>query len=772
MQPIAIEIRNYLENLDSAWFDNISKELLGGVSVAADGTESFGIFTSVGGYTLQGEDPIQKLEFIGKQKTFEDVKKEYVDISKNYISDIILYSMNSGLASQSSKYANQEYIGTIAQYIKDKIVSPDTDIKNVFLPDPVKEAINLGVDQAKNIQLQYPLSPTSDERIVDYLEALKFTDVIDNKTYNDLKKHFNSPSTAPANPDLTSYANYLLNGFKSAEQYAITGQPGDADKPYIATVQKFINDEYRPDNVNIRSLDFTGSNLNLKFMTPAEWTNLNEQQKARSNELISQGTMLSNSWNDLKKQADLKLQNTYGLNPTFDNYGDDGLQKELSSKYNQVINNLLPQIIKTNDALTRGQLLENAINQFYASINDIQKTYTTENVLSNFSSYSSGIGYVNKLLDQLGEKKDVITEEDKQLLANQLAGMAVEMAESEENLDSEFMQTIADQLPSLKTRKNNTEIIQSGDFDSIVASKIFTELGLGNTSDDRKVKRHIIENVVPGFQSLVSSKVGTNPNENIDNIIFSGIQNLRNNRDSVLNDFGISALDINVSGLKNRLADDQTLLAMGVDPITGEVTTTTPSRQREIIDPLSVQGDIAAIAGDDAGFMNFLLRNENKLTKDYLKAKSEQAPDADEFAALGDAALRASLGLKSGDPIPSYAGGTPPGTFVGEGGNIGKFPAFTEDFKTPINPMEPRGSTKQLGDMVKPQPKDLAAQQQAAAQFAFTALQPDELSLANYLQSQKDTLRGLYEKSPEFTQSKFARPRSAFGGITYTQGRT
>ena len=71
----------------------------------------------------------------------------------------------------------------------------------------------------------------------------------------------------------------------------------------------------------------------------------------------------------------------------------------------------------------------------------------------------------------------------------------------------------------------------------------------------------------------------------------------------------------------------------------------------------------------------------------------------------------------------------------------------------------------------KKEPQGLGNKQREAAQFALGAVEKPDFKVSDYLKQQTDTLKGLYQKSPEYIQSKFKRPGSSFAGITYTKGR-
>jgi hypothetical protein len=309
----------------------------------------------------------------------------------------------------------------------------------------------------------------------------------------------------------------------------------------------------------------------------------------------------------------------------------------------------------------------------------------------------------------------------------------------------------------MQKQKTNFDILSDDKtLKDTIGQSLLKGLGYSDSASS-EVKRYLSEIVAPGFEPFVRQELTWNPTANINELIFSGINKLKTGMDKRLTDAGLTASDIDPLILNKRLADNETLLAMGVDPATGEVSTTMSPRpsQKDNIDPLGFESALAGISSDDMGFMNFLLSNQGKIQADFLKEKEVQERiDPDEFAGLGDAALRASLGLKPGEDIPYYPGGSPPGTFKGEGGNIGKFPAM--EFPLLQN---------------KKEPEDLRAKQQAAAQFASGAAKKPEYKISDYLVSQRDALRSLYEKSPEFLQTKFKSPRSQFAGLTYTKGR-
>jgi len=696
----------------------------------------------------------------------------------NYILNVFDNAISLGMPPTNPKYGNADYVKSLV----DEVIRNFTGVKTEglsgkyeFIADPKTTATERGITTrlndsnleniiressniVKNIREEFPAEPTSELRTSSYFKALNDADVIDNLTYKQLKDYFNM-KISPT-PELVKVASWYLNRFTDLENELITGSPtyDESGKTNFATKAfNAIDNEYQNGN---RDLDIYGTNADIKYRTPREILQLEQNQIDNLNQMVSANVIdfdnnLSGVLSAIKKVLDTKGFDTADYEP--------GLKESMDKRIKEVARRVLNDVREINDTNDRTSIINQQADAIINESGNYVQQYENNEFVENLTGFKEGKKYISDLLNANGINPSTISDEDLTILAQDAKNLLdTAMADTEgTNTVPDFRKMIIDnvikKLPTMQKQKTNFDILSDNEtFKTSIGQSLLEALGYSDSASS-EVKRYLSEIVAPGFESLIRDKLSKNPSADIDSIIFSGINDLKTGMDARLTDAGLTAADIDPLSLSKRLADDDTLLAMGVDPVTREVSTTMSPKptQKANIDPLGFQSAIAGIASDDMGFMNFLLSNQQQIQSDFLKAKETQKqPDQDEFAALGNAALKASLGLKPEEDIPSYPGGTPPSTFVGEGGNIGQFP----EMNFPI-----------LGQ--KKEPEGLGQKQREAAQFALGALEKPDLKVSDYLKQQSDTLRSLYQKSPEFIQSKFRRP-SAFSGITYTQGRT
>ena len=679
----------------------------------------------------------------------------------NYILNIFDNAISLGMPPTDPKYGNVDYVESLAKEALLGFVSPGDTIITSGLTNPnLKNIIRESSDIVNNIREEFPAEPTSELRTSSYFKALNDADVIDNLTYKQLKDYLNVPPKITPTPELVKVASWYLNRFVDIENELITGSPtyDETGKTNFATKAfNAIDNEYQNGN---RDLDIYGTNADIKYRTPREILQLEQNQIDNLNQMVSANVIdfdnnLSGVLNAIKESLDSKGFDTADYEP--------GLKESIDKRIKEVARRVLNDVREINDTNDRTSIINQQADAIINESGNYVQQYENNEFVQNLTGFKEGRTYISDLLNANGIDSSTISDEDLTILAQDAKNLLdTAMADTEgTNTVPDFRKMIIDnvikKLPTMQKQKTNFDILSDNEtFKTSIGQSLLEGLGYSDSASS-EVKRYLSEIVAPGFESLIRDELSKNPSADIDSIIFSGINNLKTGMDARLTDAGLTAADIDPLSLSKRLADDDTLLAMGVDPVTREVSTTMSPKptQKANIDPLGFQSAIAGIASDDIGFMNFLLNNQQQIQSDFLKAKETQKqPDPEEFAALGNAALKASLGLKPEDDIPSYPGGTPPSTFVGEGGNIGQFP----EMNFPV-----------LGQ--KKEPKGLGQKQREAAQFAFGALEKPDLKVSDYLKQQSDTLRSLYQKSPEFIQSKFRRP-SAFSGITYTQGRT
>ena len=678
----------------------------------------------------------------------------------NYILNTFDNAISLGMPPTNPKYGNADYVKSLV----DEAIMHFTGVRKIEglggglndsnLENIIRESSNI----VKNIREEFPAEPTSELRTSSYFKALNDADVIDNLTYKQLKDYFNM-KISPT-PELVKVASWYINRFVDIENELITGSPtyDESGKTNFATKAfNAIDNEYQNGN---RDLDIYGTNADIKYRTPREILQLEQNQIDNLNQMVSANVInfdnnLSGVLNAIKKNLDSKGFDTADYEP--------GLKESIDKRIKEVARRVLNDVREIDDTNDRTSIINQQADAIINESGNYVQQYENNEFVQNLTGFKEGKTYISDLLNANGIDSSTISDEDLTILAQDAKNLLdTAMADTEgTNTVPDFKKMIIDnvikKLPTMQKQKTNFDILSDNEtFKTSIGQSLLEGLGYSDSASS-EVKRYLSEIVAPGFESLIRDELSKNPSADIDSIIFSGINNLKTGMDARLTDAGLTAADIDPLSLSKRLASDDTLLAMGVDPVTREVSTTMSPKptQKANIDPLGFQSAIAGIASDDMGFMNFLLSNQQQIQSDFLKAKETQKqPDQDEFAALGNAALKASLGLKPEDDIPSYPGGTPPSTFVGEGGNIGQFP----EMNFPI-----------LGQ--KKEPEGLGQKQREAAQFALGALEKPDLKVSDYLKQQSDTLRSLYQKSPEFIQSKFRRP-SAFSGITYTQGRT
>jgi len=700
----------------------------------------------------------------------KDLAEFKTDDARNYIKNIFDAATGLGMPETDFKYGNTSYIKDLVDQVFVNLetgIKVSTDILNEA--DPLKSILEEATNITNNIREEFPAEPTSELRMTSYLKALNDADVIDNNVYKQMKDYTNWMITKegkfPASPELAKITLWYIDQFPKFEAELITGSPTydvEGKTNFATEAYKVIDAEYQSGS---RSIDTDGTNTSIRFRTPGEILSMQQTTIDTLTELQAQGmTDYGDNLTDVIKSITNSLDHK-GFRTS--DYEQAGLTSAFDVRIKDIAGKILEDVRGIADPILRWKIIiaaaDEIIDQSGNFVQAFENNKSVENMLSNITGFKAGNQYIRDLFEELGIDSTTISEEDITLLAQEAKNFVdIAMQESEDSgTVPDFRKLIIDnvlqKLPTMQKQKTNFDILSD---DKILKATVGQSLlkGLGySDSASIEVKRYLSEIVAPGFENFVRGEFALNPAANIDEIIFSGINKLKTGMDVRLTDAGLTASDIDPASLGRRLADDETLFAMGVDPATGEVSTTMSPRprQKDNIDPLGFESAIAGLASDDMGFMNFLLSNQGKIQADYLKAKEAQVqPDPDEFAALGNAVLRASFGLKPGEDIPSYPGGSPPGTFKGEGGKTGKFPAM--EFPVLKGRKETEGLMKT---------------QQAAAQFAFTALEKPEFKVSDYLVTQRDTLRGLYEKSPEFLQSKFRGPRSQFGGLTYTRGR-